>query len=315
MPLFGPNIKKMKEKGDVKGLIQLIVHKDAKIRIEATKALTELKSIDALAQEVSKNDNPSIRVGAAQILKGIEDTEAIEGLTNALLSAIRLGNSDDQVEAMIVIQGRVPTSLVKTSFLPDRQEALENVRGSLELHRFQSLLDEVVREGKSYFSKWFALVTLVELGDCREEVLKTLISYSASNTKAVDELLEERAGQRDFALYLEANTVNCLIEETVRALASLGDNAIARDAVIKILEGEFLCGSYVHPGKNYSYLHPRHQENAICALGAIGDPSTRERLEYLANRGSEAIRRDAKVALELYGKATYDKIKNKAESN
>jgi len=80
------------------------------VRIEAMKALTEIRSIDALAQEVSKSGNPGIRVSAAEILKNIGDTEAVEALVNALLSAICLGESDDQVEAIIVIQGGIPSA-------------------------------------------------------------------------------------------------------------------------------------------------------------------------------------------------------------
>jgi len=34
----------------------------------------------------------------------------------------------------------------------------------------------------------------------------------------------------------------------------------------------------------------------------------------IANRGDKSIRKAAKAALELYGKATYDEIKGKVES-
>lgn len=54
-------------------------------------------------------------------------------------------------------------------------------------------------------------------------------------------------------------------------------------------------------------------KSAIYALAALGDPSTRERLEYLEGRGSETIRKAAKAALEHFGRGTYDEIKAKAE--
>jgi HEAT repeat protein len=75
----------MKEVGDLSGLMQLLVHKDTKVRIEAGKALTELRQIESLAHAVSKGDNPQVRVTAAQILKDIGDKDAMEALTNALL--------------------------------------------------------------------------------------------------------------------------------------------------------------------------------------------------------------------------------------
>ena len=40
----------------------------------------------------------------------------------------------------------------------------------------------------------------------------------------------------------------------------------------------------------------------------------RDRLEYKANHGEKYIRKVAKVALKLYGKANFDEIKAKAES-
>ncbi len=269
------------------------------------------RDIKGLAQLVSKNDNPKVRVSAAQILKDMGDKEAIEALTNVLLTTIRFGEEKDQIEAMIVIQGRVPTSLMKYTFLEDRTEALKKAHGPLELHHVQDPLDEVIKEKKhSFISQWFALLTLVELGDRREEVLKNLISFSTLYTKATDSTLKTNS---KLSMYLIANQVNCLIEETVRALTSFRGNAIARDTIIKIQDGELFHGSYVHPSYSHPYLYVR-QEDSICALGAIGDPSERGRLEYIANRGSKSIRKAAKVALELYGKATYDEIKAKVES-
>lgn len=43
MPLFGPNIKKMKEKGDIEGLIKALKISNSRTCIEATKALCERK--------------------------------------------------------------------------------------------------------------------------------------------------------------------------------------------------------------------------------------------------------------------------------
>lgn len=40
MPLFGPNIKKMKEKGDIQGLLNELKNKNSEIRIEVVRALT-----------------------------------------------------------------------------------------------------------------------------------------------------------------------------------------------------------------------------------------------------------------------------------
>jgi hypothetical protein len=314
MPLFGPNIKKMKEKGDIQGLLNELKDKNPEIRIEVVRALTELKHIEglseaikndnrevriestkalgelrnigALAQAVSKSDKREVRVTAAQALKNIGDKDAMEALMKCLSTTIRLGDSDDQIEAMEVMWGCRPKPV--------------------ELHQVQGLLDELIKEGKHPHSKWFALLTLVELGDRRDEVLQELIKHSVSYTKACDERLKQRDGQNDFALYIVAGKTNDLIEKTMRALATFKGNITATNTVMKILDGEVLVGSYHFDNRSERFLHPRYYDNALCALGALGDLSTRERLEYMASRGR--FREYTTLVLENFGKATYDEI-------
>jgi HEAT repeat protein len=48
MSLFGPNIKKMKNRGDVKGLIDALRDANPKVRTEAIAALIELRSVEGL---------------------------------------------------------------------------------------------------------------------------------------------------------------------------------------------------------------------------------------------------------------------------
>ena len=341
MPLFGPNVKRMKERGDVQGLLSELRNKNTQVRAEVVKALTEIKhveglsdatkndsreirvqatealgelrNIDALAQAFLKSDKPEVRYTSAQALKNIGGKDAIEALMRQLSSIMRLGNSHDQIEAMIVMQGRFPPGFVEEQLVAEHHEISQNVQEPIELHWVQGLLDELIEEDKDPHSRWFALLTLVELGDRRDEVLQELIKHSVSYTKACDERLEERAGRRDFALYMVANETNRLIEETMRALAAFKSNATATQIVIEILEGDLLRGSYVHGNRSSRYLHPKHKENAICALGALGGPVALERLEYLASRETGAVRTWAGVALANLGKATYDEIKARAE--
>ena len=66
MPLFGPNIEKLKQRGDIEGLIKELTNRGPKVRIEVTKALSELKHIEGLI-EASKNDNPEVRSEAENL--------------------------------------------------------------------------------------------------------------------------------------------------------------------------------------------------------------------------------------------------------
>ena len=74
MSIFGPNINKMKEGRDYNGLIQLLNNKDLKVRIEAARALSELKYVEGLIEAV-KNKNPEVRIEALSALQKINETE------------------------------------------------------------------------------------------------------------------------------------------------------------------------------------------------------------------------------------------------
>jgi tetratricopeptide (TPR) repeat protein len=75
MPLFGPNIKRMEQRGDIEGLVKELKNRDPKVRIEATKALSELKHVGGLI-EASKNDNSEVRFEAVSALENVDETEA-----------------------------------------------------------------------------------------------------------------------------------------------------------------------------------------------------------------------------------------------
>ena len=154
-------------------------------------------------------------------------------------------------------------------------------------------------------------MTLVELGDRRDEVLKELVEHSSSYTKEYDRRLEEAPETTEedvVASIVLASRTNHWIEETMRALAAFRGSAAATQMVIRVLEGHLLRGPSSH-----SYLHRSYKENAICALGALGDPVAYQRLEYLAARGTGSVRRCAEVALANIGQATYDELKAKAD--
>ncbi len=287
-----PNWDKMRKKRDIEGLTHLLV------------------------DSIPKN-----RINAAQALKDIGDSEAISALTEALFNTIRFGKGNDPIEAMIIMQGRIPASFMRFAFSQKRIDALEKVRGPLELNLVLGPIEKMINEKKlNLIDKLFSLLTLVELGDRREVLLDELIASTTECIRVIDRKLNaipfsSEIGS-DFQIHMFfAGQINRLIEETIRALASFKDNLKVRDVVSKILDDELFRGSYVYPHgiRTGPYIYAK-QEHSIYALGAIGSPSERERIKYMANRGSESISRAAKAALELYGKAFYDEIKAKAES-
>ena len=76
MPLFGPNINKMKEKGDIPSLIRELLNKNAEIRVEAVKALSELKHVEGLS-EATRNDDPKVGTEATRALAQLKQMEEL----------------------------------------------------------------------------------------------------------------------------------------------------------------------------------------------------------------------------------------------
>lgn len=263
MPLFVPNIKKMKEKGDTEGLIRELKNKDYKVRIDVVKALLDL------------NDN-----------------KAIEALVKEFTDIFKFGDEADKVEAITIMQGRASEGLTGVRFslyLPiDRDGKIVKLykvkfarKFDLDLAR-PLLLTLASNTAENPVIRWYALVALVELGDRSNEVMQLLTDILNAMPK-----------------------MNLLmIEESVRALSYFPSNPDTIARFIQIQKGHFFGWKADVVG----------QSAGIYALAASGDPSAREYLEYLTTHGDEFYRQRAQVALKIFGKATYDEIKAKAES-
>jgi len=89
--LFKPNIKKMAEKKDIKGLTKALKHKDHSIRYGAARALGRLgdpRAVEPLVQALKDDSYPFVREGAAQALGEIGETKAVPPLMKALKEEI-----------------------------------------------------------------------------------------------------------------------------------------------------------------------------------------------------------------------------------
>jgi HEAT repeat protein len=263
MPFFGPNIKKMKEKGDIDGLAALLKADDPRMRVEATEALVEIK-----------------------------DHRAIELLVKEFTDIFKLGDEADKVEAITIMQGRADDSLIGVRLLLDlpwdREAKIIKFHHVKFTKKFELALARPIlfslatnpRETPAI--RWYSAVALVELGDRSNEVMQLVIDTLNTMSKMnID-----------------------IIEESLRALSYFGSNSALVGMFIEIQKGRLF--------KAVLDVGPRSA--AIYALGATGEPSAREYLEYLAGHGDQFYRTRAQVALKLFGKATYDEIKAAAES-
>ena len=86
MRLFKPNIRKLKAKKDVEGLIKALGHRDEYVRENAVRALGEIgnaRAIEGLIKALDDSDWP-VREAAAEELGKIGDPRAVEHLIKAL---------------------------------------------------------------------------------------------------------------------------------------------------------------------------------------------------------------------------------------
>jgi hypothetical protein len=294
MPLFGPNIQKMKDKADIEGLSKLLY--DSKRSHEAVTALVELGYIERLTKELNSN-NPVVRVWIAKAIKEVNDPDATNALCNTLINELEFGEIEEQIVSITLIQGRAPEHFLSFALSNDDklEHALKEPGKRLNLDTFRDALLGVVQPHRSGAIIWYALIALAELGDRSQEVLSGLIEYSHAYINML-EIEIDGPGVSALIMWILGEEVH---EETLRALSCFRGNNKALDAIIKAYEGDFLSSPRISGRQDY----------AIYALTALGDPSSKERLEYLISHGKAP-----NEAIELFGKATYDEIKTRASN-
>jgi HEAT repeat protein len=246
--------------------------------------------VDGLVR-LMKGDNPQTRVEATEALAELGHQRATGLLIKELTDILRFGDDADKVEAIILMKGSTsarPAVSMSLDLPFDRLQRLAKYektkfRRGMDLHLVRPILYGLATNSvESPAIRWYSVVALAELGDKSDDLMQLLMDTfnSISNMN----------------IYV--------IEETVRALSFLTGNPHCVPLLIRIQKGELFRGG----------LDVGWRSAAIYALGASGNASAREYLEYLASHGDDFYRKRARIALELFGKATYDEIEAKVKS-
>jgi hypothetical protein len=190
---------------------------------------------------------------------------------------LTLGLRDrNRVEALKKVHGRVATS----------ESALREMFAGLAGGHLQPLVH------------WYALIASAECGLRDDAILNELIDYGDRLVKFLDEPKE------DSMLTLQTVILGGSVrKETLRAISYFKDSPTATSAIIGTSEDRLFAGRDSDAGERLSVL-----KYEVYALGALGDISTRKRLEYWATNGEEQVQKRARIALELFGHATFDEI-------
>jgi hypothetical protein len=284
MPLFGPNIKKLTMEKDLPSLRRLLTNKDLRVCLEVLSALGSLQDVDGLLQALESGEIV-IRLQSAEYLKA-SGPQGISQLVRSLLRDLQLGNTSRKLEAMLVIQGRVPIVGVPGLF-GLASEGVQGMRqqGKIPMDKVHEALQSATQDSNLMVG-WFAIVTLIELG-ARDTELPGVLATSAK--QYIDALKDTAYNESEVA------------EETIRALHYFfSTDASVGEMLASSLSGSLFSGDW--------HLRKAQQCAAVCAFAADGSLGSRERLEYLANRGDGELKEYARLALGLLGKASYDQI-------
>jgi len=252
MPLFGPNIKKMKESKEIAGLAALLKANNLQTRVEATEALLELG-----------------------------DPKGLQLLTKRYSDIFKFGDEADKVELIIMMQGRLSRDtemdmllawITPLNLQQNRVMSIlkwENVKfrrkHNLDLAR-PSLFEAATNSAENPLIRLFALVTLAELGDKSNEVMQLLIdfliqgqnawtiketlralSYFSTKPEVADLLIEIQKGEvfvwnksglseivREAAIYALGASTSHLAREYLEYLATSGDKLYKKKAQVAL---------------------------------------------------------------------------------
>jgi len=247
MPLFGPNIKKMKERRDIDGLITAL-----------------------------RNDNPQTRVEATEALTDLDEPKALELMVKEFSNPFRFGDKADKIEAITIIRGcPTPESLMAVTlsldFTGDKltrickfQKVKFRKRFNLDLVR-PILVDVAQDLDENPVIRWYAVTALAELGDRSDEVVHRLfsilgampklnldiveenvriLSYFPNNPDVIATLMKIQKGElfkavlevgpRSAAIYALAATGNSSAREHLEYLATHGDKFYRKRAQLAL---------------------------------------------------------------------------------
>ncbi|HEX7587602.1 MAG TPA: HEAT repeat domain-containing protein [Anaerolineae bacterium] len=267
MPLFGPNLAAMKEKGDLAGLVLALKNKDARARGQAVQALGELRAksaVPAIAEFLLAPDRSiAEQVTAAEALGSIQDEAAIDPLTQAFAAS--------QVRERGDINATIDAADLKysTNYYVNRIAADESMLRS-------ATAIALGRIGGERAARALVEMLAAEAGQMADSVKSTV-------RKAFAEVLE-REGERLIPLACEELKHNStdVREWAAHCLGNLGGEAAINPLLAAACDEQ----------EDFAV-----REAALRGLGNMGDRRAIPYLEDLLNVENRSITRDAQAAL------------------
>ncbi|MDD1716282.1 MAG: HEAT repeat domain-containing protein [Methanolinea sp.] len=251
-----PDVKKMREEGDVRALLRALRHKDAGIQYQAAEALGELRdptAVEPLMNSLAGDRYAGVRWKAAEALARI-GPPSVPALIRVL------SHPDDDVRWMAAIALGViadPSSLDPLISLLSEDDRFVRSRAAYAISQFgESAVDPLIRalEEGGHATRWGAAYALGKIGDLRgidplvravrdpdDEVLaEALTSLSGMGDPAIIRLLHEMEGMDASELRRAAEALSELPDRSTReSVHRLLDRTLpeTRAAIISAMRG------------------------------------------------------------------------------
>ncbi|RMH63076.1 MAG: hypothetical protein D6677_08250 [Calditrichaeota bacterium] len=319
MALFEPNIARLKEKKNIKGLIKALHHNSINIQVEAARALGALYARDALDDLITATTdwNDRVQIAAIEAIGKIGHAKGIKPLLFALKdrnervkeAAIRALTEigDDAIEPLI-------------DFLRNGDESLR-----------QSATDALVELGKPAFK---AITRIISDHNAENRPLLAGVLQGNGSREAIDLLLEllndpefdmrqaainalYRLGAKAIPQILEtAQSPDCDLMSLLNLMAQIGDkrcmafyfeNLDDGDWRIRQLAAKGLDKIGWRPGQDVRgvwYRIARQEWNYVVAMGSVAI----EPLSIVLEDKNERIRKAALAAMGKIGTSGRDAL-------
>jgi hypothetical protein len=210
------------------------------------------------------------------------------------------GSEQQQYEAITLARARVNEPLLRRLLGEDNEESIKGlvlaVRQAelpsvMEQNQLRSVIGDFVSSGKESLMCWYAVIALINLGDFSDGRLHSLVEL----TRQVAHSFPANGSIGNMLLLLD------VLDETLRMLSQFRANSFAGEAVKQWYDDGFALGV---GGK----------EEALYALGALGDESYKGFVQFKVTQATEENERNAaQAALNHWGIADYDTIKQQTK--
>lgn len=197
MPLFGPSIRKMKEKGDIHGLRRELKNKNPELRLESVRALSELGDVEGVGEALG-SDDPKVCVEAVRALSVLKRTEK-------LLDALKNRNAEVRITAIDALKDVKSRELAQPLF----EILLDDADETVQRRAFEALTSFGIEDDGEIVETWTSTgmnLLKKEKPQIALKCFRQAVSVEPSNIESIGSIgaaLSDHGSHQDALTYAE----------------------------------------------------------------------------------------------------------------